>query len=198
MMKEIIKNIWIKSIDFVYHSYIYNSGWLGIIGSFSSVYLLFKYGSSANTSTNILENATNTSDSVVRSSINKFIPDGNSFITERINGLLEVLKNILEPITVSYSNEVLCNQINSLAILLFILSIIIFIVLLGFLINILIFIYSDKLLKYFTNKYITKLINFNKQILKLEITFVGFILLYFMYHICLGLHFIAVHPVIFK
>lgn len=44
MMKEIIKNIWIRSIDFVYHSYIYNSGWLGIIGSFSSVYLFFKYG----------------------------------------------------------------------------------------------------------------------------------------------------------
>lgn len=44
MMKEIIKNIWIKSIDFVYHSYIYNSGWLGIIGSFSTVLLFVKFG----------------------------------------------------------------------------------------------------------------------------------------------------------
>ena len=58
--------------------------------------------------------------------------------------------------------------------------------------------YSEKLLNYFTNKYIVKYITYNREIIKIEIIFVGFILIYFVYQLAFGLHYLATHPIVFN
>ena len=104
------------------------------------------------------------------------------------------MKNILDQ--VDYSNTLLANQIYNVSIILFILSVLIIVLLLALLINILILVYSDKLMNYFTNLYIKKYIAFNKKIIGIEICFLGGSLIYFMYTLSYGIHFIATHPII--
>lgn len=132
---------------------------------------------------------------------NKFISDGNS-IAELFNNILSYIMNIfrpiLEPVKVNYSNELLANQLNDISIMLFILSIFIIILLLAFMVNIIFFIYSDKISNYFTNKYIKWYINFNKKIIGIELIFLGSSLLYFMYILSYGIHFLATHPILFN
>src|SRR6266705_1078120 len=112
--------------------------------------------------------------------------------------MISYLKKILELITVDYSNEILANQIYGISIILFILSILILVLLIAFMINILIFAYSDKLMNLFTNKYIKWYIVFNTKIIGIEICFIGVSLIYFMYFLSYGIHFIATHPIIFN
>jgi uncharacterized membrane protein len=71
-----------------------------------------------------------------------------------LDTVVSYLKPILEPVSVNYSPEILANQIYGISILLFIMSILIMILLLAFIINITILVYSDKLMSLFTNKYI--------------------------------------------
>ena len=92
----------------------------------------------------------------------------------------------------------MANQIYGISIILFILSILILILLLAFMVNILIFVYSDKLMKLFTKKYIIWYISFNKKIIGIEICFIGASLIYFMYFLSYDIHFIATHPIIFN
>lgn len=113
------------------------------------------------------------------------------------NFVLEYLKPILEPVSVDYSNEVLATQIYGISILLFMLSVLIMILLLGFLLNIIILVYSDKLMSLFTNKYIRWYIALNKKLIGIEICFLGTSLIYFMYNLSAGIHFIATHPITF-
>ena len=112
--------------------------------------------------------------------------------------MIEHLKPILQPIYVDYSTEILANQIYGISILIFIISIAVLILLSSFAINIILFVYSDKLLNYFTNKYIRWYISFNKKMIAVEIWFLGGSLFYFMYYISYGIHFIATHPIIIK
>lgn len=70
------------------------------------------------------------------------------------NEILNYFKSILQPVPVDYSMELLANQIHGISIILFVLSILMIILLIAFMFNILIFVYSDKLLNLFTNKYI--------------------------------------------
>lgn len=129
----------------------------------------------------------------------KLLPDDldlNNLGDNIINGVLDLLKPILEPVQVDYSAQLLSNQIYGISILLFILSIMIFILFIGFIINLLIFVYSDKLINLFNNKYIKWYINFNKKIIGIEICFIGSSLIYFMYMLSYGIHFIATHPII--
>lgn len=129
--------------------------------------------------------------------INKFLPDGlNNFTEELVKNITDILKSVIEPVQVDYSISLLANQIHNVSIMLFILSVLIIILLLGLLINILIFAYSDKLINYFSNKYIKMYIGFNKKIIGVEICFLGGSLLYFMYTLSFGIHFIATHPII--
>ena len=91
---------------------------------------------------------------------NKFISGDNGtggiddFTNNLMNTLMEYLKPFLEPVQVSYSNEVLANQIYGLSIALFVLSLMIIVLLIFFIINIIVFTYSDKIMNYFSNKYI--------------------------------------------
>lgn len=129
----------------------------------------------------------------------KFIPDNlNELYNNLLNNIINVFKNILEPVSVSYSNELLSDQIYGISILLFILSILIIILFLSFILNILLLIYSDKILSYFTNKYIRWYIIFNKKIIGIEVFLLSFTLLYSMIYMSYGIHFIATHPIQFN
>ena len=270
--KKVGENIITKSFNFVYH-YNLNTGWLGIIGSFTIVFLFFIFGikflpfnigglivwtaisfalacyyydrfklsnngfvkgiqiicltviaaifivcvssefgildiiycdnnpatapfkaedkGDNRTSNSITPNSSNTTPLFSNSEI-------DSYVNDLFNGLVETFGHILKPVSVNYSNEILSNQLYSISILLFILSIVILIILIAFLVNIISFMYSEKLLNYFTNKYIVKYITYNREIIKIEIIFVGFILIYFVYQLAFGLHYLATHPIVFN
>lgn len=119
-----------------------------------------------------------------------------NFSNKIINLLMGSVKGVLEPVTVSYSNELLLEQIHSISIILFLMSILIIILFIGFILNIIILFYSDRILSYFTNKYIKLYIQFNKKMMGLEIIFLGGSIIYFLYMLSYGLHFICTHPVI--
>ena len=61
-----------------------------------------------------------------------------TLLNKIINYIIEILKSILKPVQVTYSNELLANQINDISILLFILTLLILGLFIGFLLNILI------------------------------------------------------------
>ena len=128
---------------------------------------------------------------------NNFLPE-NFDVDSILTFLIDHLKSIIEPVTVNYSNEILANQIYGISIILFILSILILILLFSFLFNIFLLVYSDKLMNFFTNKYIRWYVAFNKKIIGIEICFLGGSLLYFMYVLSYGIHFIATHPILFN
>lgn len=115
-----------------------------------------------------------------------------------VNSIMENIKPFVEPIQVSYSNEVLAQQIYGISIMLFILSILVIILLIFFILNTLVFIYSDKLIDYFNNKYIKWYIYINKKFIAVELFFLSTSILYFMYILSYGIHFIATHPITFS
>lgn len=133
--------------------------------------------------------------------VNKFISDdginGIDEISNKIfSYIMDTLRPILEPVKVSYSNEILANQIYDISILLFVLSVLIMILFIAFIINMTVLIYSDRLLNYFTNRYIRWYITLNKKLIGIELIFLGSSILYFMYILSYGIHFIATHPII--
>ena len=109
---------------------------------------------------------------------------------------IDMFKSILEPVTVDYSNTLLAEQIHGIAILAFIMCVLIMFLLSSLLFSMFIFAYSEKLLNYFTNKYIRWYITLNRKLIGLEIFFLGGSILFFMYTLSYGLHFIATHPII--
>ena len=119
------------------------------------------------------------------------------FYNKTFGTLLEFFANFIQPVKVDYSNEVLATQINDLSIVLFILSVLIIFLLIAFLFNIIILINSDRILNFFTNKYIRAYINFNKKIISIEVILLGGNIIYFMYNLSYGIHFIATHPISF-
>jgi hypothetical protein len=129
------------------------------------------------------------------------LPNGSS-MDEIANKLIEkfmgLFKSILEPVSSPYSNEVLAGQINDIGILLYILSILICILIMALLFNIVIVLNSERILNFFTNKYIKWYVNFNLKIIGLEVMFLGSSILYFMYYLSEGIRYIAIHPITFN
>jgi len=133
---------------------------------------------------------------------------GNTFISgdnglddisnKLLNNLMNYMKPFLEPVQVSYSNEVLANQIYGISIVLFILSVVIIVLLIFFMINTIMFVYSDRIMNYFSNKYIRWYISINKKFIGIELFLLGTSLLYFMYILSYGIRFIATHPITFS
>jgi hypothetical protein len=97
----------------------------------------------------------------------------------------------------NFSNEVMSNQIHNLSILLWIITICLLIFFISLLINITLYIFSEKLLKYFKNKYLLIYINFNKKVIAFEIIMLSVWIFYILYILLSGLHYIAIHPIIF-
>lgn len=130
---------------------------------------------------------------------NKFISGGDSlgsFSEELINGIFIRLKSILEPVQANYSNEILSNQIYDLSIILFIFSLIIFGLIVVLLLNIILYINMDRIIKFFKNKYIVWYLVVNKKFLSIEIFILGGTILLFMSSLITGIRFIATHPII--
>ena len=99
---------------------------------------------------------------------------------------MDYLKPILQPIPVNYSNEVLADQINALAILLFLLSLIVIFLFVVFTINAIILIYREKLVNYFSNKYIRAYLKLNTSLIVLELFFLSTTIVYFLYTLSKG------------
>ena len=141
--------------------------------------------------------ASNSASSVNNAS--KYIPDDinlSEIYNTYFKDIFEIFKHVLEPVQVSYSNELLANQINDIAIILFILVILIMFLLVILFINILLYINMDIIIKYFNNKYIIWYLTFNKKMMGIEIFISSVTILYFMFIVSKGILFIATHPVI--
>ena len=111
--------------------------------------------------------------------------------------IAEYLDYIFQPIPLDFPIQVMSNQIQNLSILLWILTICLCIFFISLLINITLYLFSDKLLKYFKNKYLLIYINFNKKVIVFEIIMLSIWIFYLLYILLTGLHYIAIHPVIF-
>jgi len=151
----------------------------------------------------IVDSIANSNGSVSNSSAlnNNFISDGNGMddLSNKIlSSIMDIIIPFLKPVKVSYSNELLASQLYGISILLFIMCILIIILLIAFMVNLLVYIYSDKIINYFTNKYIKWYVNFNKRIIGIELLFIGSTILYSMYILSYGLHFLATHPISFN
>ena len=142
---------------------------------------------------------TSTTSFIDSASISNLSPkDLNNWSETIINKAIGTFTQILEPVSVSYSNDTLATQIYGISIMLFFLSVAIIILILALILNILMWVYSDKLLNLFTNKYIRWYILYNKKVIGIEIAFLSISILYFMYKLSYGLHFIATHPITFN
>jgi hypothetical protein len=71
-----------------------------------------------------------------------------------IRKLVNYLNYIFEPVQHNFTIDIMSNHIQNISLLLFILTGIIFIFFISFLFNLTLFIFSDRLLRYFKNKYI--------------------------------------------
>jgi hypothetical protein len=118
------------------------------------------------------------------------------FITLKLQPILDSIIGFLSPVTVDYSNVLLAQQIHGLAIFLFIICISIIILFIAFAFNIIILLYRDKLISYFTNKYIIAYLKLQTHIILFEVIFFITLILYSLYNLAIGIHFIATHPVI--
>lgn len=148
------------------------------------------------TSTKLAE-AVNTATSPKLSDSSNFwsdLPGLEDLANSLTNHIIDNFRFILEPVQVNYSTSVLADQIYDISILLFILSILILGLFIVFTINVIILINTDHILNFFKNKYIRMYVIFNKKIITLEVIFLGLSILYFMYNLSMGIHFIATHP----
>ena len=143
---------------------------------------------------------TTDTNSLLPDNSNNLLPDflNTEEVQHVMNFFIDNIKSVLEPITVTYSNQLLADQIYFISIVLFIMSLFVTGLILFLLLNIIVFTFSDKLLNMFTNKYIRWYINLNKKFIGIEISFMGLTILYGMIHLSYGLHFIATHPIIFS
>lgn len=77
-----------------------------------------------------------------------------AFSESILNKIMTYLNYLFQPVPHNFTIDVMSNHIQNLSILLFILTILILIFFLSLLFNLTIFIFSKRLLNYFTNKYI--------------------------------------------
>jgi len=109
----------------------------------------------------------------------KYAIDLENFVDSVWSKLLNYLNYVFEPVQH----------------LLFILTVLILIFFISFLFNVSLFIFSDRLMRYFTNKYILWYLNFNKKIIAFEIIILSGWIGYLLYVNLIGLHYLSTHPV---
>lgn len=112
-----------------------------------------------------------------------------------INDLVIPIINTLKPQQVDYSVDLLMDQHHLIAICLFIMTLSALFLFFVFLFNIVLFIYKDKILNYFTNKYIILYLNLQFKILNMEIIIIALLIIYYFYFLIKGLHFLAIFPI---
>jgi hypothetical protein len=116
----------------------------------------------------------------------------NSYIKSIINYII----SFLSPVSVDYSNALLSEQHHGIAILLFILCLCIIVLFIAFTFNVLILLFREKIMGYFTNKYILAYLNLNVRILFIEVFILSATILFFLINLTSGLHFLATHPIV--
>jgi hypothetical protein len=117
-------------------------------------------------------------------------------INSQLKPIFDYIVGFLNPVTVDYPNTLLAQQIHGLAIFLFIICISIIILFIAFSFNMIILLYREKLIGYFTNKYIVAYLKLQTHIILFEIIFFFSLILYSLYNLAIGIHFIATHPII--
>ena len=115
-----------------------------------------------------------------------------------LSKIVNYLNYIFEPVQHTFTIDIMSNHIQNISILLFILTAIIFIFFISLLFNMTLFLFSERLLKYFTNKYILWYLKFNQKIIAFEIIILSGWIGYLLYVLLTGLHYIATHPVIYS
>ena len=130
----------------------------------------------------------------------KFLPDGNFSIEDLSNKgiefILEFFRDLIAPQPSPFSNEVLSLQKHDITILLFFLSIGIFILIIFLLFNILLVLNGDRLKNYFKNKYIKWYIDINIKFITIEAFISGSLILMFMFELIKGILYLVQHPLI--
>jgi hypothetical protein len=142
---------------------------------------------------NILKNSPDTptgTNNLLSSAINS----NNDF--QFLDYFMNYFKDYLTPVSVTYNNILLSEQIYHISILLYIAAILITFLIIFLLFNIFIFINSDKFISYFKNKYIKMYINLQIKVIKIEIFLIGGTIILFMINLIEGIRFIATHPII--
>ena len=115
-----------------------------------------------------------------------------------LSKIVNYLNYLFEPVQHSFTIDVMSSHVQNLSVLLFILAALILFFFLSFLFNITLFIFSSKLLNYFSNKYILWYLNFNKKVIGLEILILSGWIGYLLYVLLTGLHYLSTHPVIYS
>lgn len=130
----------------------------------------------------------------------KFLPDSNFSIEELSNKSIEFLfgffRDIIAPQPSPFSNEVLSLQKQDITILLFFLSLGIFILIVFLLLNVILVLNGDRLKNYFKNKYIRWYINITIKFIAIDVFISGSLILLFMYELIKGLLYLVQHPLI--
>ena len=101
----------------------------------------------------------------------------------------------LEPVSVNYSQTLLAEQHQMLALALFILSISAIFLFLSFVFNVIVFSFRDKFKSYFKNKYILSYLNLSFKFIVLDLSFLFMVLIYNFYYIVRIAHFLVTHPI---
>ena len=101
----------------------------------------------------------------------------------------------LEPVSVNYSQTLLAEQHQMLALALFILSISAIFLFLSFVFNVIVFSFRDKFKSYFKNKYILSYLNLSFKFIVLDLSFLFMVLIYNFYYIVSIAHFLITHPI---
>lgn len=112
-----------------------------------------------------------------------------------INLVLNTFLKNLEPIPVDYPIELLAQQVYGITIACFILCIGIILLFISFIFNLLIVIFRDKLLNYFTNKYIVGYLKLQFKVLFFELFVISLLIFYALGYLAYGLYFLVRHPV---
>ena len=121
-----------------------------------------------------------------------------NFYESVLSKIVNYLNYLFEPVQHTFTIDVMSNHIQNLSLLLFILTVIILIFFISLLFNITLFIFSDRLISYFKNKYILWYLKFNKKMIAFEIIILSCWIGYLLYVSLTGLHYLATHPVIYS
>ena len=101
----------------------------------------------------------------------------------------------LEPVSVDYSQTLLAQQHQMLALALFILSISAIFLFFSFVFNVIVFSFRDKFKSYFKNKFILSYLNLSFKFIVLDLSFLFMVLIYNFYYIVRIAHFLVTHPI---
>lgn len=128
--------------------------------------------------------------------INESNDSSGEFREEMLDWIIGYFSPLLETVSVDYSNKMLADQIYVISVLLFILCIMIALLIFALLIQMTLYVYSERIKEFFTNKFIRTYISLNRKIIGIEIFLLGGLILYFMFNLSYGLHFLATHRIL--